>query len=171
MVFVNPQYGLFNRIVGWFGLPPENYLGDPTSAKLIIVLMAQLAAGNAALIFLAGLNNIPDSLYEAATVDGAGPLRRFFVITLPLLSPTILFNLVTGISGGLQIFTQAYILTEGGPNNGTLFYLYYLYKNAFSYAQLGYASALAVVLFLVGLLLAVLIYTLSRRFVTYEVNG
>lgn len=171
VVFVNPQFGLINQVLGLFGAPATNYLGDPTSAKVIIVVMAQLGAGNAALIFLAGLNNIPQTLYEAARVDGAGTIRQFFSLTLPLLSPAILFNLVTGVSGGLQVFTQAYILTQGGPNNGTLFYMYYLYKNAFSYAQLGYASALAVVLFLAGMVLAVVIYTLSRRLVNYDVTG
>ncbi|WP_157973832.1 carbohydrate ABC transporter permease [Desertihabitans aurantiacus] len=171
VVFVNPNSGLLNQFLGLFGMPETNLLGDATSAKVIIVTMAQLGAGNAALIFLAGLNNIPESLYESARVDGAGTLRRFFSITLPLLSPTILFNLITGVSGALQVFTQAYIVTEGGPNNGTLFYMYHLYKSAFSYAQLGYASALAVVLFLAGMVLAVLIYVLSRRFVNYDVTG
>lgn len=171
VVFVNPSFGLLNQFLALFGVPQTNLLGDPTSAKLIIVTMAQLGAGNAALIFLAGLNNIPDSLYEAARVDGAGTLRRFFSITLPLLSPSILFNLVTGVSGALQVFTQAYIVTDGGPNNGTLFYMFHLYNSAFSYAQLGYASALAVVLFAVGMVLAAIIYGLSRRFVNYDVTG
>ncbi|WP_331714694.1 carbohydrate ABC transporter permease [Auraticoccus cholistanensis] len=171
IVFVNPSFGLLNQFLALFGVPETNLLGDPTSAKLIIVTMAQLGAGNAALIFLAGLNNIPDSLYEAATVDGAGTLRQFFSITLPLLSPSILFNLVTGVSGALQVFTQAYIVTGGGPNNGTLFYMFHLYNSAFSYAQLGYASALAVVLFGVGMVLALIIYGLSRRFVNYDVTG
>ncbi len=171
VVFVNPQFGLVNQFLGLFGVPATNYLGDPTTAKLVIVLMAQLGAGNAALIFLAGLNNIPPTLYEAARVDGAGTFRQFFSITLPLLSPTILFNLITGLSGGLQIFTQAFIITSGGPNNGTLFYMYYLYKNAFSYASLGYACALAVMLFLAGMVLAVLIYSLSRRLVNYDITG
>jgi multiple sugar transport system permease protein len=97
--------------------------------------------------------------------------QSFTRITLPLLTPAILFNLITGVSAGLQVFTQAYVMTEGGPNNGTLFYMYYLYRSAFSYAQLGYASALAIVLFLAGLVLAVLIYQVSRRFVNYDVGA
>lgn len=171
IVFVNPQYGLLNQFLGLFGGGDTNLLGDPTDAKIVIVAMAQLGAGSAALIFLAGLNNIPKSLYEAARVDGAGPLRSFFTITLPLLTPAILFNFITAVSAGLQVFTQGVVLTNGGPNNGTLFYMHYLYKNAFGYAQLGYASALAVVLFLVGVALAALIYGLSRRFVHYDVTG
>jgi multiple sugar transport system permease protein len=169
IVLVNPQFGLFNRVLGVFGMSNTDLLGAPLTAKLVIVAMAQLGAGNAALIFLAGLNTIPESLYEAARIDGAGTFARFFRITLPLLSPAILFNLITGISGSLQVFAQAYIMTSGGPNNGTLFYMYYLYKTAFSYAQLGYASALAIGLFLVGLVMAVIVYSVSRRFVNYDV--
>ena len=171
VVFVNPQFGLLNRFLALFGGANTDLLSEPTSAKVVIVVMAQLAAGNAALIFLAGLRNIPATIYEAARVDGAGPMRQFFSITLPLLSPAILFNLITGISGALQVFTEAYVLTNGvgGPDNGTLFYMFYLYKNAFSYAQLGYASALAVLLFVAGMLMAGLVYFISRRLVNYDV--
>ncbi|WP_152363305.1 carbohydrate ABC transporter permease [Microlunatus speluncae] len=170
VVFVNPQFGLFSLLNNALGRESVNLLGEPISAKVVIVLMLQLGAGNAALIFLAGLNNIPKTLYEAARVDGAGPFRQFWSITLPLLSPAILFNLITGISGALQVFTEAYVLTNGtgAPDNGTLFYMMYLYQNAFRYASLGYASAMAVVLFLVGMLLAGLVYWLSRRFVNYD---
>ncbi|MFC7625516.1 carbohydrate ABC transporter permease [Microlunatus sp. GCM10028923] len=170
VVFVNPQFGLFSLLNNALGRESVNLLGEPISAKIVIVLMLQLGAGNAALIFLAGLNNIPKTLYEAARVDGAGPLRQFWSITLPLLSPAILFNLITGISGALQVFTEAYVLTNGtgAPDNGTLFYMMYLYQNAFKYASLGYASAMAVVLFIVGMLLAGLVYWLSRRFVNYD---
>lgn len=171
IVFVNPQYGVVNRVLAQFGMPDTNLLGEPSLAKIVIILMAQLGAGNAALIYLAGLRNIPTTLYEAARVDGAGPLRQFLSITLPLLTPTILFNLITGISGAMQVFTEAFILTNGGPDNATLFYMLYLYRNAFSYGQLGYASALAVMLFLFGMLLAGLVYWLSRRFVNYDVSA
>lgn len=171
VVFVNPQFGVFNQFLRIFGQENVNLLGEPTSAKVVIVLMLQLGAGNAALIYLAGLRNIPTTLYEAARVDGAGALRQFWSITLPLLSPVILFNLITGISGALQIFTEAYVLTDGSgdPDNGTMFYMMYLYQNAFRYAALGYASALAVLLFIVGMLLAGLVYWLSKRFVNYDV--
>jgi multiple sugar transport system permease protein len=171
VVFTNPNFGVLNQLLKVFGGENTNLLGEPTSAKVVIVLMAQLGAGNAALIYLAGLRNIPPTLYEAARIDGAGPIRQFVSLTLPLLSPVILFNLITGISGSLQVFTEAYVLTNGagGPDNGTLFYMLYLYKNAFSYAQLGYASALAVLLFIVGMLMAGLVYWLSKRFVNYDV--
>jgi multiple sugar transport system permease protein len=169
IVLVNPGTGIVNQFFGLFGAPPTDYLADPTTAKIVIVATAQLGAGNAALIFLAGLNNIPQTLYESARIDGANAFQSFFRITIPLLTPAILFNLITGISGGLQVFTQAYIMTRGGPGNGTLFYMFYLYKNAFSYAELGYACALALMLFLAGVVLAVAVYQVSRRFVNYEV--
>ncbi|QDP98328.1 sugar ABC transporter permease [Microlunatus elymi] len=172
-VFVNPTYGVINRFIALFGGQNVDLLAEPTSAKLVIVAMAQMSAGNAALIFLAGLRNVPNTLYEAARVDGASRLRQFTSITLPLLSPAILFNLITGVSTGIQVFTEGFVLTngKGDPDNGTLFYMMYLYKNAFSYANLGFASAMAVLLFLVGMILAVLIYWLSRRFVNYDVSA
>lgn len=171
IVFVNPQFGVVNRFLALFGVPDMNLLGEPSTAKLVMIVMAQLGAGNAALIYLAGLRNIPDTLYEAARVDGAGRFRQFISITLPLLTPTILFNLITGVSGAMQVFTEAFIVTGGGPDNATLFYMLYLYRNAFSYGQLGFASALAVLLFLFGMILAGLIYWLSRRFVNYDVSA
>ncbi|WP_083404592.1 MULTISPECIES: carbohydrate ABC transporter permease [unclassified Curtobacterium] len=176
VVLVNPQTGIVNQAMKLVGIPATNLLGDPTTAKLVIIALAQMGAGNAALIFLAGMRGIPKSLYEAARVDGAGPVRQFFALTLPLLSPAILFNLITGISNGLQVFTEAYIISSGtgglgSPDNGTLFYMLYLYKNAFGYAQLGFASAMAVLLFLAGMVLSGLVYWLSKRFVNYDVTG
>jgi multiple sugar transport system permease protein len=172
IVFVNPQYGLVNYALSGFGLfgPPAgtDYLASPTSAMLVIVAIAQLGAGNIALIYLAGLRSIPETLYDAAKIDGAGRLRRFFSITIPLLSPIILFNAITAIGAGLQTFQQAYIITQGGPNNGTLFFMYYLYNTAFAQAQLGYACALSLVLFVIGLVLALVLFVAARRFVHYE---
>ncbi|GAA1332242.1 sugar ABC transporter permease [Brachybacterium rhamnosum] len=173
IVFLNPQFGVFNQVLNLFGGANVNLLGDPTGVKIAIILMAQLGAGNAALIFLAGLRNVPRTVYEAARVDGAGPIRQFFSITFPLLTPVLLFNLITGVSGALQVFTEAFIVTNGtgDPDAGALFYMMYLYKNAFGFAELGYASALAVLLFLAGLALALLIFWLSRRFVNYDVEA
>ncbi|GER91882.1 sugar ABC transporter permease [Dictyobacter vulcani] len=168
IVLINPQYGIVNIFFSLFGVPTQNFLSDPLGAKNVIIVLAQLGAGNAALIFLAGLRGIPATLYDAARIDGAGVWRRFYSITLPLLSPIILFNLITALSGGLQIFQQAYIMTNGGPNNGTLFYMLYLYRNAFAYAQLGYACALSLVLFVIGLALAGILFSVAQRFVNYE---
>jgi multiple sugar transport system permease protein len=168
IVLINPQYGLFTYLLSFLGVPQTNYLSDPNSAKLVIVSLAQYGAGGTALIFLAGIRGIPQTLYDAARIDGANRLQCFFRITLPLLSPVILFALITGLTGAMQVFDPAFIITGGGPNNGTLFYIFYLYNTAFRYAQLGYASALAFVLFIIGLLLALLIYRLSQRYVNYE---
>jgi multiple sugar transport system permease protein len=168
IVLINPQYGLFTYLLSFLGVPQTNYLSDPNSAKLVIVSLAQYGAGGTALIFLAGIRSIPQTLYDAARIDGANRLQCFFSITIPLLSPVILFALITGLTGAMQVFDPAFIITGGGPNNGTMFYIFYLYNTAFRYAQLGYASALAFILFIIGLLLALLIYRLSQRYVNYE---
>ena len=119
-------------------------------------------------IWLAGLKGIPQHLYEAAEIDGAGPWLRFWHVTLPMLSPYIFFNLIMGIIGTMQIFTQAYIMTEGGPDDSTMVYAYYLFNNAFRYFKMGYASALAWILFLVILVLTLIQLKLSPRWVHYE---
>lgn len=171
IVLMNPGTGIVDQVMGWFGVESKNWLGDPVGAKAVIIAMAQFGAGATALIFLAGLNNIPETLYDAAKVDGANAIRRFFSITMPLLSPVMLFNGINAVNAGLAVFTPAYIITNGGPDNATLFYMFYLYKNAFSYAQLGYASAMAVILFVIGVFLAWVIWMLSKRFVHYSVEG
>lgn len=119
-------------------------------------------------MYLAGLRSIPGTLYEAAELDGAGMWRKFWNITLPLLTPVILYNVILGLGQGLQVSTQAYIMTNGRPNNSTLFYVYYLYNNAFAYAQLGYASALSWILFVVSFIIALLVFRTSNRWVNYE---
>jgi multiple sugar transport system permease protein len=167
---LNPRYGLVNHALGAVGVESINWLGDPTWARLSIVMLAQLGAGQFALIFLAGIRAIPATLYEAAMIDGAGALRRFRHITLPLLTPLILYDIVIGLGLGLQIFTQAYIITEGGPNNATLFYVLYLYRQAFRYGDFGYAAALCWVLFLISLVLAVAVFRTARRWVHYELQ-
>jgi multiple sugar transport system permease protein len=167
---MNPKYGLFNLVLTNVGLPTINWLGDPQWAKFSIVILAQMGAGGTALIFLAGLRAIPQDLYDAARIDGAGPVRRFFSITLPLMTPVILYAVILGITLGLQVFIQSYIMTEGGPNQSTLFYVYYLYQNGFSYSQMGYASAMAWILFVVTLILSIAIFRSSRRWVHYELS-
>ena len=167
---MNPRYGLFNLALVSLGLPSINWLGDPEWAKFSIVILAQMGAGGTALIFLAGLRAIPQDLYDAARIDGAGALRRFFSITLPLMTPVILYAVILGITLGLQVFIQSYIMTEGGPNQSTLFYVYYLYENGFSYSQMGYASAMAWILFVVTLILSIGIFRWSRSWVHYELS-
>jgi multiple sugar transport system permease protein len=166
---LNPRYGLVNLAMSAVGLPSINWFGDPAWAKLAIVMLAQLGAGQYALIFLAGLRGIPQTLYDAAEIDGASSLRKFWHITLPLLTPVILYDVIVGLGLGLQVFEQAYITTNGGPVDSTLFYVFYLYNNAFRYGQMGYAAAMSWFLFVISLLLALLVFWSSKRWVNYEV--
>ena len=168
IALLDPNTGVVSRLLIALGLPSINWFGDPRYAKLGIVLLAQLGAGSTALVFLAGLKAIPKTLYEAAVLDGATPIRRFWSVTLPLMTPVILYSLILGLSLGLQVFAQAYIITNGGPADATNFYVFYLYNQAFRYSQMGAASAMAWVLFVITLLLSALIFWTSRRWVNYE---
>lgn len=169
---MHPIKGIFNRFLIAVGLPNVNWLGDPAYTKIALVMLAQFGAGQAALIFLAGLKGIPTSFYEAAMLDGASAWRRFWGITLPLMTPVILYNLILGLSLGIQIFTQIFIIfgtdPPGSPANSTMSYVLYLWLNAFRYSQMGYAAALAWVLFLITMALAALLFRWSKRWVHYE---
>lgn len=151
-----------------FHLDVPLWLQDPRFSKFALMLMNVWAAGGGMVIWLAGLQSIPKQLYEAASIDGAGPLRQFWHITLPMLSPYTLFNSIVGLIGTMQIFTEAYIMTAGGPVDSTLFYAYYLFRQAFQFFRMGYASALAWILFLAVLALTVLQLRLSKRWVHYD---
>jgi multiple sugar transport system permease protein len=155
-VLMHPTQGIFNQILIWFGLPNINWFGDPAYAKLALVILAQYGAGQAAIIFLAALKGIPGSLHEAASLDGAGVMRRFFNITLPLMTPVILYDIILGGN------------PPGNPAGSTMMYVLYLYVNAFRYGALGYAAAMAWVLFLVTLALALIIFKTSKWWVNYE---
>jgi multiple sugar transport system permease protein len=164
----HPADGLANRLLGWFGIAGPLWLQSEDWAKPAILLHGLWGAGNGMIIWLAGLKNIPEHLYEAAAIDGAGRWHRLRYLTLPLLTPTILFNLIMGTIGTLQIFAQAVVMTKGGPLDSTLFYVYYLFNNAFAYFQLGYASAMSWVLFALILALTLLQLKLASRWVYYE---
>jgi multiple sugar transport system permease protein len=176
IVFLNPRFGLLNALGNLLHVPKVDMLGDPTWTKFAIVLMAQLGAGGPALIFLAGLRGVPGEMLESAQIDGAGPIRRFFYITLPMITPVILYDIVLGLALGLQVFTQAYIITSGasggqamaGPRNSLLFYVFYLYKIAFQYTRMGYAAAMAWVLFIVSVILALSVFRWAKTWVHYE---
>ena len=176
---LNPAYGMVNALLSLAGLPSPNWLGDPTSARISLVLIAQLGAGQWALVFLAGLRGIPIELYESAEIDGANARTKFRRITLPLMTPVILYDIIIGLSLGLQVFTSAFILTGGGggrgggagPDNALLTYVYYLYKQAFQFGQMGYAAALSVVLFVISLILAAAVFRWARGWVFYEAEG
>ncbi|TVQ22762.1 MAG: sugar ABC transporter permease [Spirochaetaceae bacterium] len=161
--------GLVNWVLGFLGLPSTtSWLGEPATAIWTIVLLVVWQFGSPMLIFLAGLKQIPAEMYEAADIDGARAHQRFFRITLPMLSPIILFNLIMQIIFGLTVFTQAFIITGGGPLDTTNFYALYLYRRAFETFQMGYGSAMAVVLLaVVGVCTAIVLKT-SARWVFYE---
>ncbi|MBI1332562.1 MAG: ABC transporter permease subunit [Armatimonadetes bacterium] len=164
---LNPQIGLVNGILGRLGVTGPAWLGDPKWALWSLVFMGLWGVGNSMVIYLAGLKDIPTYLYEAATVDGASPIRKLFKITLPLLSPVIFFNLVMGVIGAMQYFTQAYIMTGGGPEDSTRFYALYLFDRAWRYADMGYASAMAWILFLAIITLTGFLFRSQRRWVHY----
>jgi multiple sugar transport system permease protein len=160
--------GVINDVVGIFGIRPRSWIADPSTALYTLVILAVWQFGSSMVIFLSGLNNIPQSLYEAAEIDGASRLRRFFHITLPMLSPIILFNLVLQTIGAFQTFTQAFIITKGGPLNETLFMVLYIYNKAFTASEMGYASALSWVLLFIILAFTLLILRTSKYWVYYE---
>lgn len=162
------EFGLFNTMLSYFGIVGPSWLGDPRWALPSLVLMSLWGVGAGAIIYLAGLQGIPTDLYEAADVDGASTWTKIRHITLPMMTPVLFFQLVTGFIAALQIFTQAFIMTSGGPNNATLFFLLYLYRNAFEYFRMGYASALAWVLFVYILVLTLIMWRTSDSWVYYE---
>ncbi len=166
----NPQNGLINGALELVGLTGPSWLQDVSWARPAIILMGLWGAGAGMIIWLAGLQGIPASLYEAAAVDGANAWRRFRHVTLPQLTPYIFFNAIMGVIATFQIFAQAFIMTGGGPNNATLFYVYHLFNNAFRYGQMGYASAMAMVLFVIVLALTIVQFKLSHRWVHYEAD-
>lgn len=143
-----PNFGLLNYVLGWFGIPSINWLNDPTAAMFgLIVMGVWKTFGVNMVLFAAGLQGIPDHYYEAAQIDGAGRLAQFWNITLPLLSPTTFFILVMSVIGSFQVFDTVYVLTSGGPLGTTKVLVFYLYEHAFKYFEMGYASAVAYLLF------------------------
>ena len=164
----NPNVGLLNSVLAAFGIHGPNWLQDEHTSKPALILMGLWSAGGGMIIWLAGLKGISATYYEAAALDGAGAWQQFRHITLPLLTPYIFFNLIMGLIGTLQIFTQAFIVTQGGPVDSTLFYAYHLFNNAFRFLQMGYASALGWFLFIAVFALTLLQLRLSKRWVHYE---
>ena len=164
----NPQGGLINQGLKAIGLDGPLWLQNPQWSKPSLILMGLWGAGGGMIIWLAGLKGIDEQLYEAASIDGANAWQKFLHITIPQLTPYIFFNLVMGLIGTFQVFGQAFIMTQGGPVNSTLFYAYHLFNNAFRYGHMGYASAMAWVLFAVVLVLTIIQFRLARRWVHYE---
>jgi multiple sugar transport system permease protein len=164
------QGGIINTLLAKIGVTGPAWLSDPAWAKLAIVFMAVWGAGNSMVIFLAGLQDVPISLYEASIIDGANWLQRLLNVTIPMISPVIYFNVVMGVIGGFQAFAQALIMTSstGAPEQSTLFYVLQLYNVGFMDMRMGYASAMAWVLFVIILGLTFSATQLSKRWVTYD---
>jgi multiple sugar transport system permease protein len=165
---LNKEHGLLNQALGWFGIAPISWLFDPPFTKPAFILMSLWGVGPLMIIFLAGLQNVPQELLEAAQMDGANVLQRFWNVTVPMISSVAFFNLVIGIIGSFQVFTGAYIMTDGGPQDATLFMVLYIYRNAFEYFRMGYAAILAWLLFCVIMVFTVVQFVFSRRWVYYE---
>jgi multiple sugar transport system permease protein len=168
---LNPQYGLVNKTLELLHLPTSPWLSSPVWSKPAFIVLDMWTIGGGMVIYLAALQGVPRHLYEAAELDGASAWRKTWHITLPAISPVIFFNAILGIIGTFQYFTQSFMMTgtpPGGPANSTLFYALYLYQNAFNYFRMGYASAMAWVLFVLTLLATLIVFKSSARWVYYE---
>lgn len=171
MFIYNPTFGFLNGILRMFGLKSLKYIYDPNMVIPCLAVMAVWGAGNTVIIYLAGLQGISRALYDAAEIDGAGNLQMFCGITVPMMTPIIFYNLVMTVINCLQTFTQAYIMTDGGPSNSSMFFSLMIYKNGFRYQRMGYAASMSWILFIiVGILTAVLFAT-SSKWVYYEDGG
>jgi multiple sugar transport system permease protein len=163
----NGQYGILNEILGWFGIPPLGYLTDPRLTKPSLIFMGLWFGGNTILIYLAGLRDVPDSLLEAADLDGATALQKTWHVTLPMISPVIFYTIIINVIAYFQYFTEAWVLTAdrsgaaGGPANSLLFYAMYLYQSAFQLFKMGYASAQAWILFAIVLVATAVLFRTS----------
>lgn len=171
MQIFNPEFGVLNSILRVFNIPPVQWLFDPALAKPAFIFMSLWSVGPQVIIFLAGLQNIPQNLLEAAHIDGAGAWGRFRYVVIPMLSPTIFFNLIIGIIGSFQVFTSSFIMTKGGPQNATLFLVLYIYENGFHWFKMGYAAAVSWFLFMIVLIFTLLQLKFARSWVHYEVEN
>jgi multiple sugar transport system permease protein len=165
---LNGDYGVLNYLLSLLGIEGPKWLVDPAWAILAVIIASAFGVGSMMLIFYTDIKNIPIDVYEAATIDGANPARQFFSITLPIITPTILFNLITSIISSFQQVTLVMLLTGGGPLKSTYFYGLYTYNNAFKHHKLGYASANAWVMFIIILFLTALVFKSSSAWVFYE---
>lgn len=173
----DPNFGLINLFLDWTGLMAvfewvgigrPQWISSRAGAMPGLVFMSIWGLGGSMMIFLAGLQNIPRELIEAAELDGAGPWKRFRYVTVPLLTPTIFFLMMVGVIASLQIFNQAYVMTQGGPAHATLFYVLYLFQTAFERFQMGYACAMALVLFIITLIVSLIQLAMGKKWVHYQ---
>ncbi len=171
MWLLNPDLGLINSVLSSLHLPTSSWLYGEGSVIPSVVLTTMWGIGGTVIIFLAGLSGIPQQYYEAIEVDGGGWYSKLRHITIPMVTPTIFFNTIMTIIGSFQVFNEAYILTEGGPNNKSLFYVFYLWRTGFRDTEMGYASALAWVLFVIILFFTFIVFRSSKSWVYYEGGG
>lgn len=167
MWLFNPDFGLLNAVLKVFGLPKSMWIFAESTAVPSMILMSAWGSGGAMVIYLAGLQGVPNELLEAVDIDGGGAWAKFRYCTIPMISPVLFYNTLMGIIGGFMTFTNTYIMTNGGPNNATLFTNFLIYRNAFQYNQMGYASALAWIVFIVLAAVTVFVFTTSGRWVYY----
>jgi len=165
---LQPQWGLIDAVLRLVGIPGPLWLADPAWAKPALVLMSAWSVGGMMIIFLAGLQGIPEHLFEAAAIDGAGRWSKFRHVTIPMMTPTIFFTMIVSIIAQFQVFVQPFIMTNGGPVDSTLMYALYLYQQAWNYLKMGMASAMAWILLVIVLTLTVLQFRLANRWVYYE---
>lgn len=168
LLLMNPDFGLFNVILDFLGLPESKWIWGEKTVIPSIVFMGIWGTGATQVIFLAGLQNIPRVYYEALEIDGGNAWHKLWKVTIPMISPTMFYNLVMGIIGALQVFNASYIMTNGGPNNASLFYVYNLWRQAFTYMDMGKASAMAWLLFITILMLTAFVFRTSKKWVYYE---
>ncbi len=168
MWILNPHFGILNNFLYMIGIEGPGWIGSEVWSKPSILLMQTWAAGSTMIIYLAALRGVPTHLYEAASIDGATRWKQFWHVTLPQLTPTLFFTTTMGMINGFQIFSESYIMTNGGPVDSTLFIVYHLFNNAFGYFKMGYASAIAWVLFIIIMIITLIQLKLSPRWVHYN---
>jgi multiple sugar transport system permease protein len=168
MWLFNPDFGLLNNVLQAVGLHKLMWIYDENQVIPSLIMMNLWGMGNTMIIFLAGLQGIPEYLYEAVDIDGGNWWDKFRIVTIPMMSPTIFFNMIMLIIDNMQVFSKAYVMTDGGPNNSSLFYVFYLYRTAFTHSEFGYASALAWILFIIILILTIIVFKTSNKWIYYE---
>jgi multiple sugar transport system permease protein len=170
MQLLEPGSGMVNTVLAWFGIAGPNWLFDPTWTKPALIFMKLWGVGGGMLLYLASMQGVSQSLYDAAGIDGAGRWKQFRYITIPMITPVIFFDMVTSLIGGFQIFQEAYVMSngEGGPVNSMLFYNLYMWKKAFESFDMGYAMAMSWVLFVIVFIITIINLKLAPRWVHYE---
>ncbi len=171
MFIYQPQFGLINNLLGIIGIPPQDWIYGEKSVIPALALASIWGAGNTMIVYLVGLQGIPAELYESMEMDGGGAMHKLWFITVPMMSPVIFYNMTITIITSMQTFTQSFIMTGGGPNNASLFYVLHMYRVAFHNQQMGYASAMSWLLFVLVGVITVIVFRLSDTWVFYESGG